>query len=55
MCIGSTSSLLSIFLLALASFASLWNFTKIKTYFLKNIYTILNLKKWISKTSFSNI
>ncbi len=45
MCIGSTSSLLSIFLLALASFASLWNFTKIKTYFLKKHLYNFKFKK----------
>ena len=30
MCIGSTTSLFSTFILALASFACIWNYSKIK-------------------------
>ena len=34
MCIGSSSSFLSTFLLALACFIGIWNYTKIKNYIL---------------------
>jgi hypothetical protein len=37
MCLGSTSSFISTFLLALASFITIWNFSKIKEY-VKNEY-----------------
>ena len=37
MCLGSTSSFISTFLLALVSFITIWNFGKIKEY-VKNEY-----------------
>ena len=43
MCLGSTSSFISTFLLALASFITIWNFSKIKS-FVKSEYLRFNNK-----------
>ena len=38
MCIDSSSSLLSTFLLALVCFIGIWNYSKIKSYLSNNIF-----------------
>ena len=44
MCIGSSSSFLSTFLLALACFIGIWNYTKIKNYISNIIFKFIPKK-----------
>ena len=44
MCIGSSSSFFSTFLLALACFIGIWNYSKIKSYISNNIFKHISKK-----------